>query len=80
MWEPHPPLFGLTIVERTSATGAEPPYLIDPGMLGMLYLGTAKLEADPFSGFKSNLTTLRVEVKGIFHVRNAKGARRLAAT
>jgi len=80
MWEPHPPLFGLTIVERTSATGAEPPYLIDPGMLGMLYLGTAKLEADPFSGFKSNLTTLRVEVKGIFHVRNANGARRLAAT
>ena len=73
------PLFGLTIVERTSATGAEAPYLVDPAMLGMLYLGSAKLEADPFTGFKANLTTLRVEVKGLYHVRNAKGARRLAA-
>jgi len=74
------PLFGLTIIERTSATNAEPPYLIDAGMLGQLYLGAARLEADPFTGFRANLTTLRVEVKGLFHVRNAKGARRLAAT
>jgi len=73
------PLFGLTVIERTSATGAEAPYLIDPAMLGQLYLGSSRLEADPFTGFKSNLTTLRVEVKGLFHIRNAKGARRLAA-
>jgi hypothetical protein len=72
------PLFGLTIIERTSATNAEAPYLIDASMLGMLYLGGAKLEADPFSGFRANLTTLRVEVKGLMHIRNAKGARRLA--
>jgi hypothetical protein len=72
------PLFGLTIIERSSATNAEAAYLIDPAMLGQLFLGSAKLEADPFTGFRSNLTTLRVEVKGLFHVRNAKGARRLA--
>ena len=46
------PLYGLKIIERTSATGTEPPYLIDPNMLGRLYLGTARFEADPFTGFK----------------------------
>ena len=74
------PLWGLRVIERTSAAGTEPPYLIDPQMLGMLYLGSARFDADPFTGFKKNLTTLRVEVKGLFHVRNADGARRIAAT
>ena len=74
------PLWGLRVIERTSAAGNEPPYLIDPQMLGMLYLGSARFDADPFTGFKKNLTTLRVEVKGLFHVRNADGARRIAAT
>jgi len=60
--------------------GTEPPYLIDPQMLGMLYLGHARFDADPFTAFKKNLTTLRVEVKGLVHVRNADGARRIAAT
>jgi hypothetical protein len=31
------PLWGLRVIERTSAAGTEPPYLIDPQMLGMLY-------------------------------------------
>jgi hypothetical protein len=48
------PLWGLRVIERTSAAGTEPPYLIDPQMLGMLYLGNARLEADPFSEFKKN--------------------------
>jgi hypothetical protein len=74
------PLWGLRVIERTSAAGNEPPYLIDPQMLGMLYLGTARFEADPFSAFRKNLTTLRVEVKGLYHVRNSEGARRIAAT
>ena len=74
------PLFGLRLVERTSATGAEPAYVIDSNMLGQLYLGTMRIDADPFSGFSENLTTLRCEVKALFHVRNAKGARRIAAT
>jgi hypothetical protein len=49
-------------------------------MLGMLYLGIARFEADTFTGFKKNLTTLRVEVTGLYHVRNSDGAPRIAAT
>ena len=74
------PLFGLRVIERTSATGAEPPYLIDSDKLGRLYLGSMRIEADPFSDFVKNLTTLRCEVKALFHVRDAKAARRIAAT
>lgn len=74
------PLWDLTIVERTSATGAEPPYLIDSQMLGVLYLGKLRADIDPFTGFKANLSTLRVETKALFHIRNIKGARRIAAT
>ena len=44
-----------------------------------LYLGSMRIDADPFTGFTKNLTTLRCEVKTLFHVRNAKGARRIAA-
>lgn len=74
------PLFGLRLIERTSAAGTEPPYVIDSNMLGRLYLGSMRIDADPFTGFKKNLTTLRCEVKALYHVRNAKGARRIAAT
>jgi hypothetical protein len=74
------PLFGLRLIERTSAAGNEPPYVIDSNMLGRLYLGSMRIDADPFTGFTKNLTTLRCEVKALFHVRNAKGARRIAAT
>jgi hypothetical protein len=74
------PLFGLRVIERTSTAGNEPPYVLDSNMLGRLYLGTMRIDADPFTGFKKNLTTLRCEVKALFHVRNAKGARRIAAT
>jgi hypothetical protein len=73
------PLWGLRVIERIGA-GTEPPYLIDVDMLGRLYLGSLRFEADPFSGFKKNLTTLRLEARALFHVRNAKGARRVAAS
>jgi hypothetical protein len=46
------PLWGLRVIERTSAAGNEVPYLVDPQMLGMLYLGIARFEADPYSEFK----------------------------
>jgi len=73
------PLWGLRVVERIGA-GTEAPYLIDPEMLGRFYMGSLRLEVDPYSAFSKNLSTLRLEVKSLFHVRNAKGARRVAAT
>jgi hypothetical protein len=73
------PLWGLRVVERIGA-GTEAPYLIDPMMLGQLYLGNLRFEADPFTGFRKNLTTLRIETKSLYHVRQAEGARRIAAT
>ncbi len=48
--------------------------LIDPNMLGTLYLGNVRLDAKPSSEFTKNLTTLRAEVSGLFHVRDANGA------
>jgi hypothetical protein len=54
--------------------------VVDSNMLGRLYLGTMQIDADPFTGFKKNLTTLRCEAKELFHVRDAKGARRIATT
>lgn len=68
------PLWDLTIVERTSAAGTEPPSLM------VLYLGRLCADVDPYKGFKANLSTLRVETKALFHIRNIKGTRRIAAT
>jgi hypothetical protein len=67
------PLFGLRVIERTSAAGNEPAYVIDSNMLGRLYLGTMRIDADPFTGFTKNLTTLRCEIKALFHIRNCQG-------
>jgi hypothetical protein len=68
------PLWGLRVIERIGA-GTEAPYLIDPQMLGQLYLGNMRFEADPFTGFRKNLTTLRIETHALYHVRQAEGAR-----
>lgn len=73
------PLWDLRIVERIGA-GTEPPYLLDPQRLGVLYLGRLKVDADPFSGFSKNLTDLRIEVNSLFHIRDSNGARRIAAS
>jgi hypothetical protein len=70
------PLYGLKVIQRTSAAGTEPPYLIDSKMLGVLYLSGLKFDADPYTGFRKNLTTLRIEVKRLYHVRNVQGARK----
>jgi len=72
-------LWGLTVVERVGG-GTDPAYVIDTAMLGVLYVGSVRFDADPYSEFKKNLTTLRIELNGLFHIRNAQGARRIAAT
>ncbi|MGH2791716.1 MAG: hypothetical protein ACRDJ0_12155 [Actinomycetota bacterium] len=73
------PLWGLRVIERIGA-GTEAPYLIDPMMLGQLYLGNLRFDADPFTGFRKNLTTLRIETHALYHVRQPEGARRVNAT
>jgi hypothetical protein len=73
------PLFGCRVIERIGG-GSDPIYLIDPEMLGRLYLGDMAFDVDPYGGFASNTTSLRVEVNGIYHVRNVQGAFRVAAT
>jgi hypothetical protein len=73
------PLWGMKLIERIGA-GTEAPYLIDPAMLGVLYLGRSRFEADPYTGFKKNLTNVRFELNGLMHIRNANGARRIAAS
>lgn len=73
------PIFGTTVIERIGG-GSDPIYLIDPDMLGRLYIGSMRFDADPFTGFAANTTTLRVEVNALFHVRNSQGAYRIAAT
>ena len=54
---------------RARRSRTEAPYLIDPMMLGQLYLGSLRFEADSFTGFRKNLTTLRIETKALYHVR-----------
>jgi hypothetical protein len=73
------PIYGTTVIERIGG-GSDPIYLIDPELLGRLYIGNMRFDADPFTGFASNTTSLRVEVNAIFHVRNVQGAYRVAAT
>jgi hypothetical protein len=65
----------LRVVE-TPAMSVHNSILIDPAMLGGLYLGRTRIDADSSGdNFKKNLTTLRAEVEGLFHVRNVQGAR-----
>lgn len=73
------PLWGLRVVERVGG-GTDPMYLLDTRILGQLYLGRVKFDADPYTEFKKNLTTLRVEMNALFHIRNIQGARRIAAS
>jgi len=72
-------MWGLQVVERIGG-GSDPMYLLDTAMLGHLYVGDLAFEADPYSEFKKNLTTLRIEMNALFHVRNVQGAYRIAAT
>lgn len=71
-------LWGMKVVERVGG-GSDPMYLLDTSLLGALYLGSLRFAADPFSEFRANLTTLRVEINALFHIRQIAGARRIAA-
>lgn len=73
------PIYGTTVVERIGG-GTDPIYLIDPEMLGRLYIGSMRFDADPYTGFATNTTNLRVEVNALMHIRNSQGAYRIAAT
>lgn len=53
------------------------PLLVDTARIGQLYLGTMRVEADPFTGFKKNLTDLRVETNALMHIRDATAAYRI---
>ena len=64
------PLFGLTIIE---VPGLTKPLLIDPTAAGVLYLGAARVFADPFSGLAKNEVRLRVECEALMWVRDANG-------
>ena len=78
------PLWGLKLVVRIGA-GTEPPLVVDTTRIGALYMGSMKLDLDPFAGvsgsnFENNTSDLRCEVNVLMHVRSAKAARRVAAT
>lgn len=66
------PLWGLRVAE-VAGIGTDP-VLIDPSLLGALYLGTVAVAADPFSSFAANLTSIRMEVTCLMHVRQPTGA------
>ncbi len=53
--------------------------LIDPQKLGTLFLGQLRVDSDPYTGFARNTTTLRFEASLLFHVRDPRGARVIAA-
>jgi hypothetical protein len=76
---PGGPLWGLRVVERTSATMDEAPLLIDSRRVGMLYLGVLAMLADPYSKMRKNLVDLRFELNGLMHIRDANAAYLIAA-
>lgn len=67
-------LWGLRVVEHTTTAGTQKPILIDSARMGMLYLGSMRFEADPFTLFSTNRTNLRMEGNALMHVRDANAA------
>jgi hypothetical protein len=59
--------------------GTTDPLLLDPQMLGSLYLGTLRIDSDPYSGFTRNVTDVRFECNTLMHVRDIRAARRIGA-
>jgi hypothetical protein len=74
------PLWGLKIIERTSAAGNEPPLVIDSQAIGRLFMGVIRFEANPWEGFRKNTTDVRAEVNMVMNIRQPAAARRVAAT
>jgi hypothetical protein len=76
------PLWDLSVIETPSiaALGAGAgPLVIDPALLGVLYMGPSQFKADPFTGMRSNLVDFLLEMNLKFHVRNIVGAREIRA-
>lgn len=71
-------VFGVRIIERTAGAAFDP-LLIDSQRIGKLYLGTLRVDADPFTGFSTNQTDIRMEMNALMHVRAANAAYRIAA-
>ncbi len=69
------PLFGCRIVE---VANLEAPILIDPALAGVLYLGTAAVLVDPYSGMDSNEVRIRSEADGLLHIRDISGIYQIA--
>jgi hypothetical protein len=70
------PLWGLRVVESVAAVGADP-LLVDTDRTGVLYLGRLKIDLDPYSGFRNNLTDIRAETSALMVVRDASAAFRI---
>jgi hypothetical protein len=73
------PLWGLQVVERRTAAATDP-LLLDAAAIGVLFTGMMRIDADPYSGFSTNVTRLRIELNCVMHVRNIAAAHRVAAT
>ena len=66
------PLFGMETVE---ATAVDEPLLIDPALLGTLYMGGSRLEVDSSgSEWKANASSVRVEFEALFDLHQSSGA------
>jgi hypothetical protein len=68
-------LFALHVAE---VPAAESPTLIDPSILGVNYLGAARLLLDPYTGLSTNTLRLRLEHEVLFHVRDIAGVHVIA--
>jgi hypothetical protein len=69
--------FGLRVVVSPDAD-AGAPLVLDPAILGHLYVGSLAIGSDPYAGadghnFTKNLVDLRAEFLAVFVVRNADG-------
>lgn len=71
------PLWSLTVVEV--AGGIDAPMLVDPQLLGALYLGTGRVELDPYTGLSKNVSRIRAEAEVRFVVREIAGCFVLAS-
>ena len=65
------PLWDPTIRESESITD---PILVDPVILGPLYVGTGTVLVDPYSSMERNVIRLRVEIEALCFVRDIRGA------
>ena len=71
------PLWSLLIRESESITD---PILLDPALLGTLFVGTGTVLVDPYSSMERNVIRIRVEIEALAFVRDARGAYVISAS